>query len=222
MARTATGGFDMRRSVIAVVLAGVFSVQPASPQMLGGIATEWTQIMNNFELVAQYAKQVQMYTDMVKNSRTLGGLPWADVNRHIIQFHKRLAWARSIAATMANADRDFRRRFPGYKSRIPGIPGIPYQQQYEEWSSTALDTMAGILAAAQQDDREIGHEIDVTNDLRRRAAGTQGRLEALHAANALAAEVPGQIQKLRLLMIADMSSKAAFQGYQVQRDAAAE
>jgi P-type conjugative transfer protein TrbJ len=48
------------------------------------------------------------------------------------------------------------------------------------------------------------------------------RNNAINLASQLASEQVGQLQKLRELQLEDMTSKAAYQGYVIQREAASE
>ena len=67
----------MRKSVIVFVLLAV-AVQNPQRVEAGAFATELTQLLNHAQLVMQYIRQGQqlanelnMYADMIKNSRTL-------------------------------------------------------------------------------------------------------------------------------------------------------
>ena len=51
------------------------------------------------------------------------------------------------------------------------------------------------------------------------AANLLNRNDAINLTGQLASEQVAQLQKLRELQLEDMTSKAAFQGYQVQKDA---
>ena len=67
----------MRKSLILIVLFGVAAQNPPRVEA-GAFATEVTQLLNHAQLVMQYIRQgeqlaneINMYADMVKNSRTL-------------------------------------------------------------------------------------------------------------------------------------------------------
>ena len=55
-----------------------------------------------------------------------------------------------------------------------------------------------------------------------RCAGRDGRLEALHALGDISEQQVEQLMKLRELMMADMSSKQAYQAAVIQQQAASE
>ena len=58
------------------------------------------------------------------------------------------------------------------------------------------------------------------NSLKASLQGTDGRLEALHALGDISEQQVEQLMKLRQLMIADMSSKQAYQAAIIQQQSA--
>jgi P-type conjugative transfer protein TrbJ len=79
--------------------------------------------------------------------------------------------------------------------------------------------MLGTLRAAGMQGTQLQTEQAVINSLRASLQGTSGRLEALHAVGDIAEQQVEQLMKLRQLMIADMSSKQAYQAAMVQQQA---
>src|SRR5215469_14492281 len=76
-ARGRRGGSSMRKGVVVLVLL-VLAIQSPQRVEAGAFATEITQLLNHAQLVMEYIRQgeqlaneLNMYIDMVKNSRTL-------------------------------------------------------------------------------------------------------------------------------------------------------
>jgi P-type conjugative transfer protein TrbJ len=106
--------------------------------------------------------------------------------------------------------------FPGYKA------DNKYFVQYKKWSDTTLDTIRGVLRAAGLQSRQLATEQAVIEALRRKAASPVGRMQALQVLQQLAENQVEQLMKLRQLMIADLSSKQAYQAAVIQQKAATE
>jgi P-type conjugative transfer protein TrbJ len=80
-----------------------------------------------------------------------------------------------------------------------------------------MDTTLGTLRAAGMQGQQLQSEQAVLNSLKASLQGTDGRLEALHALGDISEQQVEQLMKLRQLMIADMSSKQAYQAAMVQQ-----
>jgi P-type conjugative transfer protein TrbJ len=79
-----------------------------------------------------------------------------------------------------------------------------------------------VLRAAGLQGQQLSSEQSVLAALKSSISGTNGRLEAIQAASDIAENQVEQMQKLRQLMIADMSSKQAYQATVIQKEAASE
>jgi P-type conjugative transfer protein TrbJ len=224
------------RKLLLALMAGFLLVNSASAQVGGGIvfctncATEPTQVsvklMHDLEYakqLLQYAIQVQQLADAFKN--TLHGAPAsltsiaADLGMlaAVVQGGRALAWS------LANDDVVFRETYPGYPSLGavgPPPPAGTYANRYAIWAQTSLDTTQGILRGAGFQGKLLATEQGVLGILRGlSAANLLNRNDAINLTGQLAAEQVAQLQKLRELQLEDMTSKAAYQGYQVQKDA---
>jgi P-type conjugative transfer protein TrbJ len=85
-----------------------------------------------------------------------------------------------------------------------------------------LDTTLGTLRAAGLQGQQLQSEQAIIASLRNSLAGTDGRLEALHALGDISEQQVEQMMKLRELMMADMSSKQAYQAAAIQKQAVSE
>ena len=213
----------MRKSVIVFVLL-VLAVQNPQRVEAGAFATEVTQLLNHAQLVMQYIRQGQqlanelnMYADMIKNSRTLSAHTFGAIMNDINALAGIVQGGRALAYSLGNLDQLFRQTYPGY-----GYNAGAYYMQYRNWSQTSLDTSLGTLRAAGLQGQQLQSEQAVLNSLRSSLQGTDGRLEAIHALGDISEQQVEQLMKLRELMMADMSSKQAYQAAIIQQQAASE
>ena len=213
----------MRKSVIVFVLLAL-AVRNPQPVEAGAFATEITQLLNHAQLLLQYIRQGQqlanelnMYADMLKNSRTLSAHSFGAVMNDINALAAIVQGGRALAYCLGNLDQLFRQTYPGY-----GYNAGAYYLQYRNWSQTSLDTTLGTLRAAGLQGQQLQSEQAVLNSLRSSLEGTDGRLEALHALGDISEQQVEQLMKLRELMMADMSSKQAYQAAIIQQQAASE
>ena len=213
----------MRKSLILIALFGV-AVQNPPRVEAGAFATEVTQLLNHAQLVMQYIRQgeqlaneINMYADMVKNSRTLSAHNFGAILNDINALANIVQGGRALAYSLGNLDQLFRQTYPGY-----GYKAGAYYTQYRNWSQTSLDTTLGTLRAAGLQGRQLQSEQAILNSLKASLQGTDGRLEALHALGDISEQQVEQMMKLRELMMADMSSKQAYQAAMIQQHAASE
>jgi len=213
----------MRKSVIVVFLLA-FSVQNPPRVEAGAFATEVTQLLNHAQLVLQYIRQgtqlaneLNMYADMLKNSRMLSVHTFGAIMNDVNALAAIVQGGQALAYSLGNLDQLFRQTYPGY-----GYNAGAYYTQYRNWSQTSLDTTLGTLRAAGLQGQQLQSEQAVVASLRSSLEGTDGRLEALHALGDISEQQVEQLMKLRELMMADMSSKQAYQATVIQRQAASE
>jgi len=225
----------MRRLLLAMMV-GSLLVNPASTQVGGGIvfctncATEPTQVsvklMHDLEYakqLLQYAIQVQQIADALKNTAHGGPASLTSIAADLGMLAAVVQGGRALAWSLANDDAVFRETYPGYPTLAAVGPRPPvgtYSNRYAIWAQTSLDTTQGILRGAGFQGKLLATEQGVLGILRGlSAANLLNRNDAINLTGQLAAEQVAQLQKLRELQLEDMTSKAAYQGYQVQKDA---
>jgi P-type conjugative transfer protein TrbJ len=213
----------MRKLVIVFVLVALAIQNPVRVEA-GAFATEVTQLLNHSELVLQYIRQgqqlsneVQMYADMVKNTRALSAHNFGAIMNDVNALAAIVQGGQALAYSLGNLDQLFRATYPGY-----GYNSGAYYTQYRNWSQTSLDTTLGTLRAAGLQGQQLQSEQAILNSLRTSLEGTDGRLEALHALGDISEQEVEQLMKLRELMMADMSSKQAYQAAVIQQQAASQ
>ena len=213
----------MRKGVTILMLA-ILSVHAPQPAEAGAFATEVTQLLNHAQLVIQYIRQGQqlanelnMYVDMLQNSQPLSAHTFGNIMNDINALAMIVQGGQALAYSLGNLDQLFRQTYQGY-----GYNAGAYYTEYQNWSQTTLDTTLGTLRAAGLQGQQLQTEQATIDSLRASLQGTNGRLEALHAVGDIAEQQVEQLMKLRELMIADMSSKQAYQATMVQQQAASQ
>ena len=133
-------------------------------------ATEFTQLLNNAQLVqhgaeqlrqsAQFAQQItnqvqqiqnqlQMYQNMLQNTATLPSRIWGQAQADIGSVRDLTQQGQSLAYGMSNIDQVFRQRFGTYDFFLgQNITGGSFSQAYSSWSATQRDTIASTLKTA--------------------------------------------------------------------------
>jgi P-type conjugative transfer protein TrbJ len=213
----------MRKSIITVVLIA-FSVQQPPPVEAGAFATEVTQLLNHGQLVMQYIRQgeqlaneIKMYEDMLRNVKPLPGQTFGPIAADINALAAIVQGGQALAYSLGNLDALYRRTYPGY-----GYNANAYYMNYRNWSQTSLDTTLGALRAAGLQGQQLQNEQSILNSLRGMAQSSDGRMQALQVLGQINEQQVQQLMKLRELMMADMSSKQAYQAAIIQHEAAGE
>jgi P-type conjugative transfer protein TrbJ len=215
----------LAKSVTAVVLVAVMAAEtvnpvPAYAGVPGVFATEYTQILNYLQLIGSLEKQVLMVENQltqianeVKHGLTIPNQLFGTVAADIANLNQIVRTGQSLSYTMSNLDGNFRLRFPGYASTTN------YGQSYQSWSQTSLDSIRGALNAAGLQNSQFNSEQALLQTLQGQSMTAVGRMQAIEVGNQIAENQAEQLMKLRQLMMADMQSKASYQGALVQAEA---
>jgi P-type conjugative transfer protein TrbJ len=172
----------------------------------------------------QYAIQVQQLADAVKNSIHGGPATLTNIAGDLNQLANVVQGGQALAYSLSGQDAVFRMTFPGYQ-QVSGLPPSfgTYQSNYALWAQTSLATTQGILRGVGLQGKLLASEQGVLSILRTLSSSNLlDRNDAINLTGQLAAEQVAQLQKLRELQLEDMTSKAAYQGYVIQRQAASE
>jgi P-type conjugative transfer protein TrbJ len=206
--------------LVALMAAETISPVPAHAGVPGLFATEYTQLLNYVELIGQLEQQVLMVenqitqiADMAKHGITITDQLFGTVESDISNLRTIVNTGEALSYTMSNLDSTFRVRFPGYS------PSTNYSTAYQTWSQTSLDSTRGALDAAGLQDSQFDSDAALLKTLQGQSQSAVGRMQAIEVGNQIAENQAEQLMKLRQLMMADMQSKAAYQGAQVQAQA---
>ncbi len=215
----------LAKSATAIVLVALMATEtvnpvPAYAGVPGVFATEFTQLLNYIELVGQLEQQALMVENQLAQiaNQVKHGLPipnqlFGTVAADITNLNQIVNTGQSLSYTMGNLDGAFRLRFPGYSS------SINYGQSYQTWSQTSLDSTRGALNTAGLQNSQFNSDEALLETLKGQSESAVGRMQAIEVGNQIAENQSEQLMKLRQLMMADMQSKASYQGALVQAEA---
>jgi P-type conjugative transfer protein TrbJ len=190
--------------------------------VVGGVATEWTQLLNHVQLIMSYIRQgiqlqtqMQQFAEQLKQGRVLPQQTFGSIQQDLAQLAQVVQGGQALAYSMGNLDAQFRNTFPGYGSRTSG-----YFNDYKKWSQTALDTTLSTLRAVGLHGQQLNNAQAVLAQLRTMSMGAGGEMEAAEVGNQIAEQQVEQLMALRQLMLTDLQSKQAYQAEQIQKEQA--
>ncbi|WP_200847894.1 P-type conjugative transfer protein TrbJ [Rhizobium sp. 18055] len=184
-----------------------------------GGATEWTQLLNNGELInlvgqsgtqiqnqitqiTQLAEQIQnqlnIYKNMLQNTAQLPSHIWGQVEGDLNQLRNVVNQGQGIAFSMGNADDLLKQRFQSYADLKTSLPNADtFSSTYQTWSNTNRDTIASSLKAASLTADQFDSEETTMSHLRSMSESADGQMKALQVGHEIAAQQVAQMQKLR-------------------------
>lgn len=227
---------------VSLVTAPLTS-KPAFAGAATGNATEWTQLLNNGELVSlvgksteqinnqitqisqlaeQIQNQIRMYENMLQNTAQLPLHTWGQVENDLNRLRSLVAQGQGIAFSMSNADDVLRQRFQSYADFKTGLAGgETFATQYQNWSTTNRDTIGGALKAAGLTAEQFSSEESTMSELRSMSESADGQMKALQVGHEIAAQQVAQAQKLRALVAQQTTMMGTwFQSEQADKDLA--
>lgn len=212
---------------LAAIALAFGSTSPARAGTATGAATEWTQVLNNSELVAlvgksgeqvqnqltqinQLAQQIEtqlnIYQNLLQNTATLPSLMWGQVESDLSRLRSIVDQGQSIAFSMGNADDVLQQRFQSYSTLQTNLPSNEtFSSTYQTWSQTNRDTIASTLKAASLTADQFDSEETTMSSLRSMSETADGQMKALQVGHEIAAQQVAQMQKLRGLVSQQMT-----------------
>jgi len=228
----------------ALIVAAVIGLPGAAPAFAGsatGGATEFTQVLNNGELVSlvgqsttqinnqiqqisqlatQIQNQLKIYQNMLQNTAQLPSHVWGQVEGDLRQLQSVVNQGQGIAFSMGNIDDVLKQRFQSYSQFKTNLPtGTNFASTYQTWSNTNRDTIAGTLQAAGLTSQQFATEDSTMAQLRSASESADGQMKALQVGHEIAAQEVAQMQKLRGLVAQQTTMMATwFQSSQAAKD----
>lgn len=166
-------------------------------------ATEWTQILNNIELLNQKRNQATMIynqaiyiknqIEQLKSVATYGQLDWPKAITIVRQLDSIIKQGENISQSMGQIDKVFKKQYPDYETPSD------YRKEYESWENTTRDIVKGSLRDAELNIRDFMTEETTMKTLQSMTENSQGQTQVLQASNMIAIEMVRQLQSLRAL-----------------------
>ena len=225
--------------VAALMTASMASGQYAHAGAVTGQATEWTQLLNNSELVglvgqsaeqiqnqvtqiSQLAEQIQNQIRIYENTLQLPTHIWSQVENDLSRLQNLVNQGQGIAFAMGNVDDVLKQRFQSYADFESGLAnGETFSSSYQSWSDTNRDTIASTLRAAGLTADQFGSEESTLAQLRSMSESSVGQMQALQVGHKLAEQQMAQTQKLRGLVSQQITMMGTwYQSEQAAKDLA--
>lgn len=234
--------FRHRPAIVAAICYLVVAAPAAAGGgALTGGATEWTQILNNTELVGlvgqstqqinnqitqitQLAQQIQnqlrIYQNMLQNTARLPQQIWGQVESDLNRLRNIVGQGQGIAFSMGNVDDVLKQRFKSYADFKTNLPnGATFSSTWQNWSTTNRDTIGASLKAAGLTSDQFTSEETTMSQLRGMSQSADGQMKALQVGNQIAAQQVAQMQKLRGLFAQQVTMMGTwFQSKQAEKD----
>lgn len=163
---------------------------------------------NNILQVLNIIKQLE---NMILNTKKGGG-GYHNPMGLLHELQAILTRARGIGYSTAGIDTVFRERYPGY------VPYEDWHTDYDRWSGTAMDTLANTLANLNRQSLEFEAEIDTAEGLKAASDSAPGRMAAIQAGNAIAADALNHTIKLKQVTMAHYSAWAVIEGRKINEE----
>lgn len=232
-----------RLALISVVVASLTAPMPVQAGAVTGNATEWTQLLNNAELIgltgqsaeqiqnqvtqiAQLAEQIQnqirIYENMLQNTLQLPDHVWGQVEADLTRLQQLVAQGDGIAFSMGNIDDVLKQRFQSFAEFETGLAnGESFSDSYQSWSDTNRETIASTLRAAGLTADQFSSDEATMAQLRTMSESAVGQMQALQVGHDIAAQQVAQAQKLRGLVSQQVTMMATwYQSEQAAKDLA--
>lgn len=229
--------------VSSTLMVGLLQPSPASAFIFTGEATEWTQLLNNAELmhlsgqsleqiqnqvvqIGQMAEQIQnqmrIYQNMLQNTLQLPDHVWGEVRSDLLRLEALVSQGDGIAYSMGNVDEALKQRFASFAAFERGIgEGESFADSYQAWSDSNRETIAATMRAAGLTSDQLRSEEATMAQIRTLSESAVGQMQALQLGHDLAAQQVAQAQKLRSLVSQQVVMTASwYQSEQAARDLA--
>ncbi|EPE93866.1 P-type conjugative transfer protein TrbJ [Rhizobium grahamii] len=212
---------------LSALAIGFANLAPAEAGTATGAATEWTQVLNNSELVSlvgqsgeqiqnqvtqisqlghQIETQLNIYQNLLQNTATLPSHMWGQVESDLNRLRSIVDQGQSISFSMGNADDVLQQRFQSYANLKTNLPNAAsFSSTYQTWSDTNRDTIASTLKAASLTADQFDSEGATMSSLRSMSETADGQMKALQVGHEIASQQVAQMQKLRGLVSQQMT-----------------
>jgi len=207
----------MKKFIVTLMMLFVFG--PANAFI--PVATEITQILNNIELVMQYAQQVQQYRTQLqqyeaqlKNLEQNPGAATKDTLSGVINsVGNAMSAQNAIGGNMAQIDSNFSKQF--------GNQAIgSFSEKFKSWSDTTRDTLGGALRSAGLHRDAYASDAQALQALFNQSQSSSGAVAAIQQLSALTTMQVQQSQKLGDLLSTQNIAASTWMTAQTNKDQA--
>lgn len=208
----------MKKTLIAAVAAGLIAIQPTAQAGGGaaGMATEFTQLANNAELLAIYVENIaqtqqklQQYANMVQNTMSLPQQVWPSIFVQLGNLVDNIAAVEGAANASVGALTQFARHYDFSESRDAARTVDQWRTGFRNQTAEALRQI-GINAGRFRDTQSAMAQIQALSQT------AQGRMQVLQAGNQIAGMTVNEIQSLHSTIVSANQAQLNFMATEVQ------
>ncbi len=214
----------MRRVMSRISYLGALAVLPAALLMMplqeakaqfvvSDPGTEANTMLSHVTQLLQYIKDVQtalstiqQATMMAREVQQLVTHPSTNIAADLAMFSNVLAGSQGLALNLAQMDTTFRTQFGSYSPS----PMVNFASQYTKWSTGALSAIRGAANSAGFQGNMLQNEQQWMSQVQMMNQQPNGQDQSIQLGNSIGLETVAQLQKLRMLMIQNIGSNAAF------------
>src|SRR5450830_679253 len=208
----------MKKRLLILTLAVICDSAFAGGAATGG-ATEWTQILNNVQLLDQYSKQVEQYAtqglqyqselqNLALNPTCIMGSV-ASILLHGIGGI--MDSGQSIGSTMARIDGNFSQKF---SSPLAGT----FSQNFKTWTTTSTDTLGAAMRSAGMHRDAFASDTAALTALFNKTQSSQGTVAAVQTLSEINVAQVQQMQKLNDLISTQNIATSTFMASQNSKE----
>ena len=228
--------------IIVFTISSYSSAAIAGGGGLTGGATEFTQILNNSELlkqvdqltrqinnqidqifnqITQITNQITMIQDMILNTMSLPQQLFGNVTQIYSRIKGVMDKTKGIAYTMMNFDEEMKKRFPSY-SELSNMQTTNYQKEYRQIVDTQMETTRTTLEAIGVAwDQLEKDDTKALEQLQNIAKSASGRNQIMQSTNQLLGFLSEESLKLRqIVMLQAQMTGVALEAERAKQDAA--
>lgn len=212
----------MKSRALACLLAA--SLAAGSPPALAGGggfagATEVTQLMNNAQLVMDYAMQAQKYVNQLQQTQTMItnlmknplGVIAPDLAKLASDTAKLIQTGKDIGSSIAQVDENFSKMFNS-------IEAMNYSDLFKNWTKSSTDGLHAAMRNAGMQREQFKDDATALNALVENLSSAEGNLSALQALGAINAKQIEEGIKLRDLIATQQQATSNYMIAQVQKE----
>lgn len=215
---------------VMIAISVVTSVNAGTP-FTG--ATEWTQLLNNGELAAQTAKQLQQYATQLQQYyvqyqewyRKIQGLKMMVANigqlpdnmkqdflNMALKMKRQMEQGQAITFTAANLNQQFNKIFKGYEHFLDknNASAQSFEDAYKNMYQSTRDTALNSLKTLGIQEKDLQSDQAFMSKLRTAMNTAQGTEAAIAVANQLSYHQTEAIQKLQKTIMTQANLQAQF------------
>lgn len=200
-ARVALSSFTL--AILAGIAGGAGTVYspPAQAFACANCATEWTQIMNNIQLVQQYAKQIEQYRaqleSLANEARNLASLPLSLVQQYqsiYQQYAQTVQQLRGVMSDITTLRDRFRQLYPDIANGNYTFDQLDAMTR--QWEQSGRENIEDALAGGAQVLATMQGTASSLQQLGQASQSASGALQAMQAGNQIAMMLGQELMKL--------------------------